>query len=326
MMDDVLVKPNFIGIGAARSGTTSLYNWLKVHPQVYMSPIKETNYFSHLKPNFTGPGDDKALNAPIERKSDGTFVERHAAIVTSWQDYLALFAGSQGFLARGEISPSYLYYPNTAERIKEKLPQCKIIIILRDPIERAFSNYKVLFISGREQLDFESALEKGECRVERGWEHFWDLKGLGMYYAQVKRYLDTFSRNQIGIWLYEDMRSNPSKFYREVCQFIGVDDSFEPDFAAYNPSMSGVGTLNRFLRKHRRVTGILKKLIPRPIISFTSWIDDRFLAKRLMMKPDTRRYLLDYYREDILKLQELLPQLDVMQWIDRNEEMLGNEK
>jgi len=101
-------KPTFIIAGAARSGTTSLYHWLKQHPQVFMSPVKETNYFANLRPPFTGPGDER-LATPLHRKADGSFESRFAAIVASWQDYLTLFVGAETYAARGEVSPSYLY-------------------------------------------------------------------------------------------------------------------------------------------------------------------------------------------------------------------------
>jgi hypothetical protein len=321
-----LMLPTFIGVGAARSGTTSLYHWLKAHPQVYMSPIKETNFFSDLQPTFVGPGDAAALSQPLERILDGSLLERHAAIVTSWEDYTALFANSRDYVARGEMSPSYLYYPGVAERIKKKLPKCRVIILLRDPVERAFSNYKFLVRGQREHLNFESALEMGKQRIENGWEHFWDLKGLGEYYLQVKHYLDLFPREQVLVRLYENMASAPSCLYQEVCRFIGVDESYvPPDFLGHKSSNPYLGPLRRFSGKYRGVIGPLKRLIPAPCKSLISSVDDK-LAQPMAMQPHTREHLLDHYREDILKLQALLPELDVMQWVRKQEGKLESAK
>jgi len=324
--NDNSIHPNFIIAGAARSGTTALYHWLRAHPQVFMPAVKETNYFSQLQPNFTGPGDAEALNRPLERNPDGTFVSRGAAIITSWNEYMELFAGSEEFIARGEASPSYLYYSYAAANIKGVLPQCKIVILLRNPVERAFSNYKALVRAGREHLDFESALERGKQRVEDGWEHFWDLKGLGLYHMQVKRYLDLFPREQVGIWLYEDMRSDPARFYREISLFIGVNDSFELDFTKHNATKPKVGPLRRFFMRHRSIRKSLRKLVPRSIRPLFRSIEDSLFATPLVLKPDTREYLLEYYREDIVKLARLLPNLNVMQWIEAEERKLSNAK
>lgn len=319
-------QPNLIGVGAARAGTTSLYHWLNSHPQVFMSPIKETNYFARSELSFNGPGDFEVFNRPVEKNPNGRFYQRHAALINTWDRYIRLFSPAKGFSIRGEISPAYLYYPTTAERIKEKLPNCKIIILLRDPIERAFSNYKALVKAGREYLDFESALEIEEKRMEEGYEFFWALKGLGLYYSQVERYLDLFSKEKVGIWLYANIRDEPAHFYHEVCRFLGVGDCFTPKFSKYNKSESQVGMLQHFMAKHRSIKTFSKKLLPGLVRSIVklglNTVDNTFLKKSLYMKSTTREKLLEYYHDDIIRLQGLLPELNVMRWIDKHQQLI----
>lgn len=318
MTDNNSLVPNFIVVGAARSGTTSVYHWLDAHPQVYMSPVKETNYFLGLDSSFAGPGDIQKIEVP--RSPSGEILEKHAAIVTSWEDYVTLFSDSSRCQARGEVSPSYLYYQKAAISIRETLPDCKILIILRNPIERAFSNYKALIKAGREYLDFESALKIGNYRINEGWEHFWDLRGLGLYYSQVKRYLDLFPKEQVGVWLYEDMRADPICFFAKLCNFIGVDNTFVPDASVrHNHGKVRLGIVKRFLLNYPAVSRCARLLIPDYIRKFFSSLDNSLGAESLTMKQETREDLLRYYYQDILRLHDLILDLDVVQWIEEEE-------
>ena len=310
--------PTFIIVGAARSGTTSLYHWLKLHPQVFMSSVKETNFFAQLKPNFTGPGDQE-INRPLAtcKDPDGSYRTRHAVVVTSWDDYVSLFSKAAGFAARGEASPAYLYYTDAAENIRRTIPGCKIIILLRNPVERAFSNYKVLLGGGRESLAFEAALRMEDQRLRLGWEHFWALKGLGLYSAQVKRYLDTFPKEQIGIWLYEDLEHDQEQCFREVCQFISVDDRVELNFAKYNMSTSKQVESNIDLfRRYPKSMRIINTWVPARFRTLARAIlKNSQQATPIVMRPATRIELTEYFRPDIMKLQKLLPEHNVMRWL-----------
>jgi len=319
-----LPKPTFIIVGAARSGTTALYNWLKEHPSVYMSRIKETNYFANLLQDFQGPGDE-GLNRSLLlfRNSDGSFKEKHVAAVRSLDEYLSLFSGSENFLARGEASPSYLYYQNTAKNIWNYMPDCKIIILLRDPVERAISNYKALVNSGRETLDFDLALLMEEKRLKHGWEHFWALKGLGLYYSQVKNYFNVFPKSQIKIWLYDELKDDPKRLYKEVCDFINVDNRFMPKFSYYNISTSYKPIFARTSVGGRKsdILALLGRLLPMKFKSMaysplTKIIYSILFNKNVVTHQEMVAYLRDYFREDIIKLQELIPEKKVIHWLD----------
>jgi len=120
--------PNFLIIGAAKSGTTSLYHALKQHPKIFMSPVKEPNFFAL---------EGGELNYP-----QGTVDPRYLAqCITTKEEYNQQFEGVSNEIAVGEASPIYLYHPQAPVRIKNCLPNVKIIVILRNPIERAYSNF-----------------------------------------------------------------------------------------------------------------------------------------------------------------------------------------
>ncbi len=217
--------PTFIVFGASRSGTTGLYTYLKQHPEIFMSPAKETNFFAYEGEtlNCAGPGADYINNS-----------------VTRLEDYEALFADGGGYRARGEASPLYLYVQGTAARIRARLPDVKLIAILRNPIDQAYSH----FLYARRQMlepleDFEAALDAEQSRVEAGWQPMFHYARFPRYAEQLKTFYDAFPREQIQIHLYEDFEERPIEVMKSVFQFIGVDDTFAPD-VDYRPNAGGV--------------------------------------------------------------------------------------
>ena len=258
--------PDFILLGAAKAGTTALYHYLKQHPQVYMTPLKETNYFALSGQNldFRGPGDSE-------------FVNRLS--ITDEAAYRAQFEGRGSQPVAGEASPLYLYHSAAPERIQATVPNARFIIILRNPIDRAYSAFLHLVRDGRETTrDFEEALALEPQRIGDNYEHIWHYLSMGRYYEQVKRYFDRFSHEQIQVFLYRDLRESPHKLLRETFGFLGVDEEFQPDTATrYNES-----TLPAEARP--------------PLL------------------PPVRVRLQEELREDILQLQELIKR-DLSHWL-----------
>ncbi|MCX5658651.1 MAG: sulfotransferase [Planctomycetota bacterium] len=209
--------PNFIIIGAAKAGTSSLYHYLRQHPQVYMSPQKETNFFACGKgrPTYCGPGDDRFLN--------------QRAIV-DFAQYQSLFNGAGHAKAIGEASPLYLFHPDAAARIRETVPNAKIIAVYRNPIDRAFSSYVYLRRDGREtERTFAGGLKLEEQRRAQNWEWAWQYTRVSRYVEQTKRYLDLFPREQLGLYVYDDLDHEPEPFMRQLFRFLEVDDTFKAD-------------------------------------------------------------------------------------------------
>ncbi len=179
--------PNFLIVGAAKSGTTALYHYLSQHPEIYMSPLKEPKFITSnfLKFPFQGPGDNE-----VEKM-----------IVKSFDRYCDLFKGVKNEKAIGEASADNLYYYEQAIfYIKKYIGNPKIIIILRNPIERAYSAYLHLVRDERETLSFKEALAEEEKRRKQNWEFIWFYKNVGFYFNQVKAYLENFT--QVKVYFY----------------------------------------------------------------------------------------------------------------------------
>jgi hypothetical protein len=259
-----------------------------------------TSLFSGIKPTYSGPGDEQ-FNQPI---------------VTDWQDYLALFEPGSQYAARGEASPSYLdLYRTAVGRIKAAIPQAKIIIILRHPTTRAFSEYVHLVRDGRETLSFRESLDAEDERMRQGWRRIWAHKARGFYSAPVAAYLEAFGRENVGIWLYERMTQNPAATFREMCHFIGVDDEFSPFFSQVNVGgVPRIPLIHRWLNRPSGFMRWVRRLVPTRLRSRLRQSVDQLNLGRMSMSDEDRAYLNAYYRDEIRKLEALLPDVDFSIW------------
>ncbi len=207
--------PNFLLIGAGKSGTTSIHNYLDQHPEIYMSPVKEPNYFALMGQQKTTGYD--------EDDPDGYF--HYPWAVTNWDDYQKLFDGVTNEKAIGEASTMYQYMPLVPERVKETLPGVKLIAIFRNPAERLYSRFMHLARENREPTpDFKDCLVKGNI-----WWKKNDLVQEGFYYSHMKRYFDLFEKENIKIFLYEDLIKDAPNLIKNMYNFLDVDESFEPN-------------------------------------------------------------------------------------------------
>lgn len=294
--------PNFLVIGAAKSGTTALHRYLKQHPRIFMSTPKELRFFpfENQRPDFRGPGD--AIDA--------------TTMITSIEDYRAHFAAAADYPARGEASPLYLYFPQAAERIRHHIPDAKLIAILRHPADRAYSQYMMKRRDGREPLSFHEALAAEEQRIADGWSHHWHYRRRGFYAVQLKRYFDLFRREQLRVFLYEDYVTDPIGFMQDIFRFLDVDDTFVPDMSVrHNESkMPRSRALQVFLTEQRFAKNLFKPLLP---ARWSRRIGDRLRRQNLTKPPlpeNLRRHLIEVYREDILELQGMLGR-DLSHWL-----------
>ncbi len=307
-----MTLPNFLIIGAAKAGTTSLYHYLGQHPEVFMSPVKEPHFFALEggRASFRSPGAEAGIN----RKS-----------VADPKEYEALFDGARGEKTIGEASTSYLYSPEAPGRMEVLLPEAKFIAVLRDPAERAYSTFLALRLGGREPLeDFSLALEAEQERIESGWEHIWHYKNLGFYHAQLSRYGNALEEGRLRVYLYEDLSADPRGVMREAYSFLGVDDSFVPD-TSQRHNMSGVsknGFLVSLVREKHPVKTALKPLVPARVRRrLVSGVQKRVLS-RPPFPPEVRQELVEAYREDVLELQEMLGR-DLSAWLSVKETARG---
>lgn len=188
--------PDFLIIGAMRSGTTSLYSALSAHPEVFVAPGKELRFF----------------DLQYERGMD-------------W--YREQFQGSEGVVAAGEASQTYMYDPVALERMAAHLPDARLIAILRDPVERAYSHYWLNRSRGREPLAFNEALEAEPERLERPSmtdRFFYSYVDRGRYLVQLDRVCSFYDRSDVHVMLFDDLRDHPVQALEGVFRFLGVDE------------------------------------------------------------------------------------------------------
>ncbi|GCE16717.1 sulfotransferase [Dictyobacter kobayashii] len=295
-------RPNFLVVGAVKSATTSLYYWLKQHPQVFMPIEKEPAYFIH--------------------NGYGEWNERYE----HWDAYLGLFDDVSDEKAVGESSTDYLYCAESAPWILEEFGQVKIMMVLRNPVDRAYSLYLMMIREGYERLDtFEKALEAEEARYKDpdfkmnnpyffpDYLYFYS----GLYSEQVQRYIDLFGRERVFPILFDDVSKHPERTFQEICQFLEVDPSFVPKFdhlhkkaRPYSIPLQYFFRTRLFQDKYSRMligsqsrTAIRERLL--------KWNRTDNVAP---MSKDTRTMLTKKYREDILALSQIIGR-DLSQWL-----------
>lgn len=299
--------PDFIIPGAAKSGTTSLYYYLKSHPQIYLPKIKELCFFSFM-------GRDKTpWNTPLP--------------VRNLEEYISCFKDATDEQKIGEFETYYLYYyketiANIKNVYKEKAKNLKIVIILRNPIERVLSQYLYAVQSFQENLPFEQAirLETIKKRLEMGMPSPLDYIGYSMYYNQVKAYMDNFP--QVKVLLYDDLVNNPKSFLEELLNFLEVD-FYLPDNIEnrYNVTKLPKNTFITYLFKiflRLRLNEILKKIDLKIYNKIKTFALNKFTIipnKKAILTEKSIIYLKNIFKEDILKLEKLLNK-DLSHWLD----------
>jgi len=311
--------PNFFIVGTGKAGTTSLYSYLRQHPEIYMSPVKEPGYFaSEIRAD--------AFSEPLLRHvglqsrelpkvlNDGGTYKPYGWIAGEWEDYERLFQAAGEETALGEASAAYLWSSTAAANIRARVPDAKIIMILRDPAERAFSQYLHLLSVGLTGATFRQHLECCARGGERKLSTTYPFLEIGLYHQQVKRFLDLYPRSRIRIYWYEEAWREPASLLADVFRFLNVDDNFQPDLSRHTHQRRAP----RFVTLHHllKSSGLwypTKTLIPAGAISRLRKLAFR-AGPSLTMDPADRQYLVDYYRDDIRRLSTLLDR-DLTSWL-----------
>ena len=226
-------RPDALIIGAPKAGTSALHVALAQHPQIYASPVKEPKYFmcwDAPPPAYRGPGDAHSNQEWIWRR----------------EDYEALFRGAPDDAIRLESTPFYLYAPNARRRIAEELPAAKLIIIVRDPIDRAYSNWMHLWVDGLEPIsDFVEAWRAEDSRVAAGWAPFWHYRRLGRYGEQLADLLSRVERERVFVLRYWQLVSQPNETLNRVARFLGIaEDQVSIDPSGQRSAVRGAGRTN----------------------------------------------------------------------------------
>lgn len=293
--------PNFLIIGAAKAGTSSLHYYLSQHPQIFMPTLKEPKFFALEGEALNFQNPDQAIN--------------HDSI-TNLGEYKNLFSQVTDEIAIGEASPIYLYSEKSAHRIKQYIPETKLIIILRNPVERAFSCYTHLRREGYETLSFEDSLQAENQRIKNNWAHLWHYREAGFYAKQLKPYLNLFNREQIKIFLFDDLCRDSMALLQEIYDFLGADAGFVPDLDKRNVSgMPKSLLLQKLLFRGNFLRDAFLSVFPRSLYGdFVKRIKKWNMGEKPSLNPDTRMHLKSIYHDDILELQGLI-QKDLSMWL-----------
>jgi hypothetical protein len=204
--------PDFLLVGAPKAGTTALHAALAQHPELFLSGVKEPKYYlcgDSPPPAYRGPGDAHSNQEWIWQR----------------QRYLDLFADAGEDQLAGESTPLYLYHRDARRRIASDLPRARLVAVLRDPVDRAYSNWMHLWADGLEPCaDVVEACNLEAKRVDDGWAPFWHYRGLGMYGRQLDDLFEHFPAEQVLVLRYRSLVDDPRTALNRVCRFLGVSE------------------------------------------------------------------------------------------------------
>jgi hypothetical protein len=286
--------PDFIVIGAPKAGTTSLFFYLAQHPDIFLPQQKELHYFTskHLETSTAGPGDRAALHEVCNSRKA---YEHHYKQV-----------GTQTCI--GEVSPSYLYFSSVASQMKQELGHIKIIVSLRDPIQKAFSQYMHLVRDNRETLDFFEALQTESQRRKQGWSDFWAYAESSLYSQHLKRYLEVFGQDNIKVIIFEEMTKNPQGTMQDVFKFLGLDPIELKTDTSYNPSGKPHSKfLATLLSRPNPVKTFLKSILGREVSARLQQGALKLnMGDKLVISEEAKHYLRNYFSEDVAILEQIL--------------------
>jgi hypothetical protein len=295
--------PTFLIIGAPKAGTTSFFDYLTQHPDVYGTPFKDPMFFSY-DPDAPAP---RGIPPSWDRS------------VTDLSAYMELFSGARHERALGEASTNYIHDERAPSAIKRYVPNARIIAILRDPTERAYSSFLHLRREGVEPIeDFAEAVAAEPQRRRDGWAPFFHYVGVGHYTKQLQRYFDLFPREQIRIYLYEDLKDQTLTMMQDAFEFLDVDPEFEPDIATRH-NVAGIprsSVLHRTLNHpSESLRNLLRASIPAGIRQrIYRSLHERNLQPPPKMSPEVRRRLKKHYNDEIIRLSAMLNR-DLSSWL-----------
>jgi len=268
--------PDFLVIGAMRSGTSSLARYLRAHPSICLGTKKEVHFFDR---NF-----DKG---------------------TPW--YVSHFPCAHPGHLTGEATQTYLFDEEALDRMASVVPDARLIVVLRHPVDRAYSHYWLNRARGREQLEFEHAIDAEAGRIRDGGlnERFWySYLGRGRYAGQLTAVTKRYSRDQVLVHLFEDLRDSPEATYASICRFLGIEDGFRP------PNLGSV--VNPYVTfRSVRLRGFSQRL-PAGLHRVVGRLNTRS-GSYPPMEGALRRRLLDEFEAEIASLESWLGR-DLSSW------------
>ncbi|XVQ06635.1 sulfotransferase family protein [Spirillospora sp. CA-255316] len=292
-----MALPDFLVIGAPKAGTTALHAALARHPSLYMSPVKEPKFFltDGPPPARGGPGDAQTYREHVWRRAD----------------YEALFDDAPRETLRGESTPFYLYDRAAQRRIHDLIPQARLIAVVRDPVERAHSNWTHLWSAGLEPIDdFVLACRAEHLRIEAGWSEFWHYLRMGRYGEQLDHLLTLFPREQVLIFRYRDLLVRPAQALDRICSFLGAEPGIVTELPRENVTVHPDRTVrHRVLSRALRTGQAAGTALPGDLaIRITAPLErvlQRDARPRRPLTADQRQALLPSFESDVRLLEKV---------------------
>jgi hypothetical protein len=288
------MKVDFFIIGAPKSGTTSLYHYLDEHPQVEMSTQKEPDYFS-----------DVAI------QKQGLYYGNNR--IDTVEKYYSLFNVEGMNVIFGEASVSYLFYKNVASDIKKYNVNAKIIIMLRNPIDRAFSHYLMDYRLGLVSDSFEEIIYKTSVN-KKAHLYYQQYIQISEYAKQIARYHKEFDADKIMLIDYEDFKKDVGKIVKSVYNFLGINEEYRSETnKKHNTFTMPKNRLIRFIYSFVFIRNILTFLFPDSLVKSIRLALFK-QNKKPKLSDDTREYLKHFFKDDIMEVSQLLHK-DFSKWI-----------
>ena len=298
-----MTLPNFLVIGAEKSGTTALHELLATHPQVFMSEPKEPSFFLSEDRRYLA---QDLLGQPHE-------------YIRTQSEYEEIFAAAPPAKVIGESSPCYLYSPEAAQLIKATIPGVRIVALLRNPAERAFSQFTFNQQRGWEPLTrtFKEALELEEERVRADSMWAFHYTRRGMYAQQLAPYINAFG-DRVRVWAYDDFVEQPAHVLREICEFCEIEEiTLEKPPARRNvTSLPRSGIIRQLLDRPNPIKAMARGLMPNRARSALGGMLRRMNAHRPAKDDEAIGSLMAVFEEDIRQLATtILPK--AADWLSR---------
>ena len=298
-------RPNFFIVGGVKCGTTSLYEYLRQHPQVFMPDIKEPIYF----------GQDLTLNLDLCTRNT----------IHHWDNYLALFDKAVEHPRIGEATVWYLYSETAAAEIYEYDPTAKIIIMVRNPVDVMYSLHgELLWDCNEDILEFGEALAAQDDRRQglripstAYFPQTLQYDRVVAFSEQIQRYFDAFGRDAICVEVFDDFVADTAAAYRRIAEYLEIDQNFHPELKRFNESKpTQLRQLNRFFAKRPGLRRAINRVLPLPLFrKIRSGISRAFSSgdRTTSLDPQLRRELQERMRPEVEKLSDLLGR-DLTDW------------
>jgi hypothetical protein len=287
-------QPNFLVVGAAKSGTTSLHYWLGQHPEIFVSRQKGLHHFAAdwLAQNANGPGDRRHLKD----------------MAVTWEQYQSHYREATVHKAIGDFSPSYFSWWPSRDAIRARLGRPRIILSLRDPVQKAFSQYTHLIRDGRESLSFWEALQAEPERKARGYGALWLYRESACYAEATERFLEYFGPDNMRIHMFEELIRDPQAALREIFTFLGVNPEFR--IASSEPRHKSGAPRSRLLAaavNDPTLRKIARRLLPAALVAKVGTrATELNTGAKPVLDERSRQFLLENIAQDRAHLRALL--------------------